>query len=96
MSNFGVAVVTDFHEQQFGPAWVDVDVAQFVAVEQVEPAVAGPDPGRSPFIGGLNQLGAGVAQEDDGFAGLQGPAARWPIVPAAVSEQSAASFRTSK
>ena len=33
-------------EQQFGAAWVDLDVAEFVEAEQVQAAVAGDDAGQ--------------------------------------------------
>jgi hypothetical protein len=43
-------------EQQFGSAWVDLDVAEFVEAEQVEAAVAGNDSGQDSFVGGFDEF----------------------------------------
>ena len=43
-------------EQQLGAAGVDLDVAQLVEQQQVEPAVAGDDAGEQSFVGGLDEL----------------------------------------
>ena len=88
-------------EQQLGAAGVELDVAEFVEAEQVEPAVAADDAGQAPFVGGFDEFvdqlgggdvadpaalfaggqaetdeemgfaGAGVAEQHDGFAGVE-------------------------
>jgi len=92
-------------EQQFGAAWVDLDVAEFVQTQEVEASVASDDAGEDAFVGGFDEFvdefvdelrggdvadsaalfaggeaesdeevgfaGAGVAEQDDGFAGIE-------------------------
>ena len=63
-------------EEQLGAAGVDLDVAEFVQAEQVEPPVAGDHAGQVAFVGGLDefvdQAGSGdVADPAALFAGGQ-------------------------
>ena len=43
-------------EQQLSPSGVELDVAELVEAQQVEPAIAGHQPGQSPFVGRLGQF----------------------------------------
>ena len=80
-------------EQQFGAAGVDLDVAQFVEQQQVQPAVAADDAGQLPVVGGFDEFvdqlrGGDVADPAALFAGGQAePDEQVGLAGAAVAEQ---------
>jgi hypothetical protein len=80
-------------EQQLCSAWVDLDVAEFVEAEQVEPPVAADHAGQLPFVGGFDELvhelcGGDVADPAALLAGREAEAdQQMGLAGAAVAEQ---------
>src|SRR5581483_10838619 len=80
-------------EEEFGPAAVELDVAELVEAEQLEAGVAADEPGQPSFVGGfgefVDQLGGGdVADPPALFAcGHPEPDQQMALAGAAVAEE---------
>src|SRR5262249_12406469 len=80
-------------EQQLGAAWVDLDIAELVEQQEVQPAVAADHPGQRPLVGGFDELvdqggGGDVADPAALLAGGQAePDQQVRLAGAAVPEQ---------